>query len=147
MDFHRDMLAHRRPGGGGFGNATLAREDARAVWTGGILERLGQDVRYGARSLWKGRGFAMTAVATLALGIGGSAVMFSVVNGVLLRPLPYGDPERIAMLWTIDAARGLREGGTSYPTFTDWRTQSHAYLCHLELREIPKGHLNAHPAK
>jgi putative ABC transport system permease protein len=127
MDFHREMLAHRSLGGGGFGNATLAREDARAVWTRGTLERLVQDVRYGARSLWKGRGFSMTAVATLALGIGGSAVMFSVVNGVLLRPLPYGDPERVAMLWTIDAARGLREGGTSYPTFTDWRTQSHSF--------------------
>src|SRR5262245_43580757 len=130
MEFHREQLV-RRSGvsrGGGFGNATLAREDARAVWSGGtMLDRLLQDVRYGARSLWKGRGLTMTAVATLALGIAGSAVMFSVVHGVLLRPLPFGEPDRVAMLWTIDAARGLREGGTSYPTFTDWRTQSHAF--------------------
>jgi len=122
MEFHRSMLDGRA-----FGNATLAREDARAVWAGASLERLIQDVRYGARALWKGRGFTLTAVATLALGIGASAVMFSVVNGVLLRPLPYSEPERVAMLWTVDPARGLREGGASYPTFTDWRTQSHSF--------------------
>lgn len=128
MDFHREMLAQRRRGErGAFGNATLAREDARAVWTGASLERLIQDVRYGARALWKGRGFTVVATSTLALGIGASAIMFSVVNGILLRPLPYREPERVAMLWTVDAARGLREGGASYPTFTDWRTQAHAF--------------------
>jgi putative ABC transport system permease protein len=79
------------------------------------------------RSLRKSPSFTAVALLTLALGIGGSAVMFSVVNGVLLRPLPYGDPGRVAMLWTVDPARGLREGGTSYPTFSDWRTQSHAF--------------------
>ena len=132
MDFHRSLLAGRRLGegattGSAFGNATLAREDARAVWSWSALERTGQDLRYGARSLRKHPGFSLVAVLTLALGIGGSAVMFSVVNGVLLRPLPYKDPNRIVMLWTVDAARGVRETGTSFPTFTDWRSRARSF--------------------
>jgi len=128
MDFHREMLADRSRGEGrAFGNATLAREDARAVWTGSSLERLMQDVRYGTRSLWKARGFTVVATSTLAIGIAASALMFSVVYGILLRPLPYSEPDRVVMLWTVDPARGLREGGASYPTFTDWRTQAHTF--------------------
>jgi predicted permease len=86
-----------------------------------------ENIRYGARALWKARSFTTAAILTLALGIGGSAVMFSVVNGVLLRPLPYRDADRIAMLWTVDATRGLREGGTSFPTVTDWRAQARSF--------------------
>ena len=122
MSLHRELSGARA-----FGNTTLAREDARAVWGWSSVERVRQDIRYGARALGKSRGFTALAVLTLAVGIGGSAIMFSVVNGVLLRPLPYGEPDRVAMLWTVDTARGLREGGTSYPTFTDWRTLSHSF--------------------
>jgi predicted permease len=132
MEFHRSLLDRQSLGTGGsgakaFGNATLAREDARAVWSWSAVERILQDVRYGARSLRKHPGFTLVAVLTLALGIGGNAVMFSVVNGVLLRPLPYQDPNRIVMLWTVDAARGVRETGTSFPTFTDWRRRARSF--------------------
>jgi predicted permease len=122
MEFHRSLT-----GSGAFGNATLAREDARAVWMWSSIERAWQDVRYGARSLARQPGFSLLAVLTLALGIGGGAVMFSVVNGVLLRPLPYRDPGGIVMLWTVDPSRGVREAGTSYPTFSDWRSQSRSF--------------------
>jgi len=122
MEFHRSMTS-----GSAFGNATLAREDARSVWIGPSMERLIQDVRYGARALWKSRAFSAVAVATLALGIGGGTVMFSVVNGVLLRPLPYRDPGGVVMLWTADVSRSLREAGTSFPTFSDWRREARSF--------------------
>jgi predicted permease len=109
------------------GNVTLAREDARSVWMGLSAEGLLQDVRYGARALWKSRAFTAVAVLTLALGIGGGAMMFSVVNGVLLRPLPYRDPGGVVMLWTVDPSRGVHEAGTSFPTFNDWRGQIRSF--------------------
>ena len=83
-----------------------------------------QDLRYGLRMLLKTPGFTLVAIFTLALGIGANTAIFSLVNAVMLRPLPYQDPDLLAMLWTDDPKRNIREEGTSYPNFLDWRSQN-----------------------
>ena len=77
-----------------------------------------QDARYGARLLWKNPGFTIIAVLTLALGIGANTALFSVVNGVLLSPLPYQQPERLVALYT--SRMEFDRSSISYPNFIDW---------------------------
>ena len=94
------------------GNITLAKEDARAVWTWGPVERLLQDVRYAIRVLGRQRSFTATAVATIALIVGGTTAVFTLVNGVLLRPLPYPASGRLVIVRAHDPRGGT---GLSYP--------------------------------
>jgi hypothetical protein len=107
-----------------FGNTTLLQEDRREMQTIAAIDALGRDVRYAARALRRNPAFAGAIVVTLALGIGANTAIFSVYDAVLLKPLPYGDPERIVMLWE----QQRWDLGTVAPAnFVDWRAQSHSF--------------------
>jgi putative ABC transport system permease protein len=85
----------------------------------GLMKELVQDIRYTVRSLVKAPGFALVVVLTLGLGIGANTAIFSVVDGVLLRPLPYSDPDRLVRLWENDRLRGTQQEGFSLPDYFD----------------------------
>jgi putative ABC transport system permease protein len=91
------------------------------------METLQQDLRYAVRMLIKSPGFTVVAVVALTLGIGANTAIFSVVNSVLLRPLPYSEPERLMQLWEADSRKGRSEMPASYPNFADWRDQKNAF--------------------
>ena len=91
------------------------------------MNTLWHDVRYGLRMLLKKPGFTLTAVITLALGIGATSTIFSFVNGILLRPLPYQDSERLVFLDETAPKRGIASMGISPPNFLDWREQNRVF--------------------
>ena len=109
-----------------FGNVNRAVDAAYDVKGGGFLETLTQDIRYGVRMLAKHKAFTSVAVLTLALGIGANTAIFSVVNELLLRPLPYRDAERIVMLWEV-TPEGRHQNTTSRANFRAWRAQNTSY--------------------
>src|SRR5215475_1210824 len=91
------------------------------------MQTLWQDLRYGARMLLKKPGFTLIAVLTLALGIGANTAIFSVVNAVLLRPLPYPESERLMMVNATDLARGYANIGVNLPDFREWRVRNRSF--------------------
>src|SRR2546423_11952806 len=91
------------------------------------METLLQDIRYGVRMLLKRPSFTFVAVIALALGIGANTAIFSVVNAVLLRPLPFAQAERLMNVWETNPRRGQTRAAVSYPDFADWRDQNHVF--------------------
>jgi putative ABC transport system permease protein len=91
------------------------------------METFVQDLRYGIRSFITQPGFSSIVILALALGIGANTAIFSVVNGVLLRPLPYPDPDRIAMVWMDNKRMNVDQDIHSYPNYVDYRDQNQSF--------------------
>lgn len=108
------------------GGVEQVKENVREIRIGVSMDILMQDLRYALRSLKRNFAFSAVAVLTLALGIGANTTIFTVVNGVLLKPLPYPEPDRLLMLWETQLSDGAL--GTVAPAnFFDWREQSHSF--------------------
>jgi predicted permease len=108
-----------------FGNVGLIKEVTREMWGWASFERLLQDLRYGLRMLAKSPGFTVIAILTLALGIGANTALFSVVNGVLLNPLPYPHPEQL--VWLAESKPNFATGSISFPNFQDWQKNNQTF--------------------
>src|SRR5690348_1824132 len=107
-----------------FGGIEQMKEECRDSWGVRIVSELGQDVRYGVRQLRRNPGFTAVAVLTLALGIGANTAIFSIVNSVLLRPLPYPNSDRLVRIFFNEPGVGLRDVRFSNPELDDLQTRS-----------------------
>ncbi|MFL6428642.1 MAG: ADOP family duplicated permease [Acidobacteriaceae bacterium] len=104
-----------------FGNATVISERSREAWQWPTIESIWADVRFALHQLRKSPGFAITAILTLALGVGATTAIFSVVKAVLLAPLPYKDANRIVAVWTANNARDGEPHPSSAADFAAWK--------------------------
>ena len=109
------------------GNTTAVLEayyvQGRWLW----WDQVSRDVMHALRLFRRRPGFTAVVILTLALGIGASTAIFSVIDAVLLRPLPYREPDRLAMLWSEDSAREMQEGRVSLLNFADWKSRTHSF--------------------
>jgi predicted permease len=115
-----------------FGNPTLIREQTSAVWSWNGLENLLRDVRISVRTLFRSAGFSMLAVLVMALCIGATTSLFTVVRSVLLRPLPFRDPDRLVMIYEHFRDRSMNAQQFNYNAvapadYYDWRAQTHGF--------------------
>ena len=107
-----------------FGNVQSVREECRDRKGASFGETVWQDVRFGLHMLRRNPGFTAVAVLTLALGIGANTAVFTLINGLLLRPLPFKSPDRLVRFQMRNTGSGLTADGTSYLNFEDWRNQN-----------------------
>jgi len=116
---HARAEARRR-----FGNFGLKQEESREIWMTRFLSELGQDLRYGLRMLVNKPTLTIVAVVTLALGVGANTAIFSIVDAVLLRPLPYPNPDRLVRIFFNEPGVGLRDVRFSKPELDDLQTRA-----------------------
>ena len=112
-----------------FGNPTLIREQTRAIWSWNCLESLARDLRFSLRTLRRTPGFTVIAILVMALGIGANVALFTVVRGVLLKPLPFQDPDRLVMLYE-EALRENDSTGSNVVSggmYAEWKEQNRSY--------------------
>jgi predicted permease len=112
-----------------FGNPALLREEAKSSWSWNWLEKFLRDMRYGVRTLSRSPGFALTAVLVMALGIGATTSLFTIVRAVLLKPLPFRDPDNLVMVYEHfrQGSGGDGMNPVSPGDFNDWRKQTHGF--------------------
>jgi hypothetical protein len=123
-----------------FGNVTLIREQAREAWGWVRLEGFVQDVRYALRQLSRNPGFTAICILTLALGIGATTAIFSVVDSLLLRPLQYPNAPHIVRVWMTFTPRGMMEIPSSEPEFLEYRqSQSFAHVAAFSMGTLALG--------
>src|SRR5687768_6873473 len=106
------------------------------------MDTLLQDIRYGLRTLLKSPGFTAVAILSLALGIGANTAVFSVINSVLLKALPYHEPQSIVLVWGEDKAGGTSRGQVSATDVADWRARNHSFedmATYAEFRPVLAG--------
>jgi len=121
-----------------FGNVTHFKEQSREMWMFPSFESFVSDVKLALRTLRRSPGFAGVAVLALALGIGGNTAIFSLVDAVRAHALPYKDPDRLVALWGNVMRARVERRGTSYPDYSDWRTQSRSFesMAAVDLQSI-----------
>lgn len=120
-----------------FGGTDGAREMYREARGTERLERLGRDIRYAVRSLRATPAFSVIVIGTLALGIGANSAIFSVVNGVLIRSLPYDEPDRLVMVWETDRNTGTLREAASIPDYFDFRERARMFAELAAFRVAP----------
>src|SRR5712691_703922 len=108
-----------------FGNPTRIAEDTWSVWHAVWVDRLLQDDRYALRVLSRNPGFAAVAILTLALGIGMNTAVFTVVNAVLVHPLPYPDADRL--VWLAEYAKLFNFEAVHAPDYFEWKARAHSF--------------------
>ena len=119
-----------------FGPVTRLMEESRDARGVTLLNTLAHDLRYGVRLTRRTPGFAVAAMLTIALGIGATTAMFSVVYGVVLKPLPYGEAERLVNIWTTSPKRGLARAYVGMANVYDFRARNHVFEDIAALRAV-----------
>lgn len=110
-----------------FGNIQKVKSNCREARGIEMIENLSQDIRYGLRMLLAKPSFTIVAILALALGIGATSAIFSIVNTVILKPLPFQAQENLVLIWETNQATGNEQVEVSYPNFLDWRVQNQVF--------------------
>lgn len=133
LQFHLELQAEKNRAAGAaekearaaarrrFGNVTLVKEQVHEMWTFTWIETVWQDLRYAARSLAKSPGFVVVVAFSLMLGIGANTAIFSVMNAVMLQPLPYEHSERLTTIWPTRKANPDDDDAPPLAEIADWK--------------------------